>query len=532
MSVAFIDIGLFVFMALAGSAAGWWLRGSTIRRDSRRNDHESRRNRETLARLYDLAARVAADVGQHSNRVEEINEELASVKSPESDAVVTAVTRLIQTNEQMQQQLAHAQQRLREQARQMESSAAEARTDALTGLANRRAFDQETERCHDEFQRLGKDASLILIDVDHFKRFNDTYGHQAGDCVLHGLGQVYVQAARSTDLVARYGGEEFAFVLPATTVADANKLAEKVRKAVETRGFSHAGAELKVTISVGVAQFRKGEDVATLIQRADSALYAAKKAGRNRTYFHDGQESRAAVAQESPSAETTSPAAENPPAKSNTQPNLSEAAAKPRPENRPRPIQPLPLAPDPLPPASEPGADCESSVCNRTAFCMVLNRRLAELRRGGETLSVLLLHVDGYDRLKSQFGPQAAELAMRVTMQFLGASFREMDLVGQFQEATFAALLPGAKIDNAAAVAERLRQAIARCKFPVGNDRFQFTVSLAGAEASRDDDTERLLERTYTALEEVVKAGGNRTCVHQGQWTEMVEPTVESAPAR
>ena len=164
---------------------------------------------------------------------------------------------------------------------------------------------------------------------------------------------------------------------------------------------------------------------------------------------------------------------------------------------------------------------------------MVLGRRLAELRRGGESMSVLLLHVDGYEQIVSRYGAQAGELAIRVTTQFLTASFREMDLVSHFQDATFAALLPGAKMTDAINVAERLRQAIARCKFPVGSDRFQFTVSLAGAEASSDDDTERLLARAYDALGEAIKAGGNRTSLHNGQWPELVAyPLAESLSAR
>jgi diguanylate cyclase len=521
MSVVVVDISFALIIATAGAVAGWWLRGSTIRRESRRNDNESRRNREVLAKLYELAARVAADVGQHTNRVEEINEELASAKTQESDVVVTAVARLIQNNEQMQRQLATAQERLREQARQIEFSAAEARTDALTGLANRRALDQEIARRHSEFHREGKNLSLVLIDVDHFKRFNDTYGHQAGDRVLCGLAQVLLQEARELDLVARYGGEEFSLVLPETTIVEAVRFCERIRKAVESKSFHFSGTDLRVTISVGVAQLRAEEEVAALIRRSDAALYASKEAGRNRTYWHDGQTSHPAVNEAAPQAKpettrTTSP----------------EPAGRCE-GNREPTVQPVPTQPLPPPPVEATG-DNQSNLCNRTSFCMVLGRRLAEFRRGGEPMSIVLLHVDGYERIVDKFGAQAGELAIRVTTQFLTASFREMDLVAHFQDATFAALLPSAKISNAVNVAERLRQAIARCKFPVGNDRFQFTISLAGAEASPDDDTERLLARAYDALEEAIKAGGNRTCLHNGQWPELVAnlPQAEGAAVR
>ena len=198
-----------------------------------RNGADGRRNREVLSRLHELAARVANDVGQHQSRVEEINEELVSAKPPESDVVVTAVTRLIKTNQQMQQQLATARERLREQAKQMECSAAEARTDALTGLANRRALDQELACQFEAFKRQGRKMALMMVDIDHFKRFNDTYGHQVGDHVLCGLAGKLLDHAGPHDLVSRYGGEEFALVLPETGQAAACDRAERLRQAVE-----------------------------------------------------------------------------------------------------------------------------------------------------------------------------------------------------------------------------------------------------------------------------------------------------------
>jgi diguanylate cyclase len=354
--------------------------------------------------------------------------------------------------------------------------------------------------------------------VDHFKRFNDSYGHQAGDRVLCGLAEVLGEEARELELPARFGGEEFALVLPETSVADAIGRAERIRKAVEAHCFHFGGTDLRVTISVGVAQLQSGEEIAALIQRSDAALYASKETGRNRTYWHDGQTIRPAI------EETKPPAA---PAAANTvRPQSARPCSGPR--SKKAPIE------EPRPASPEAASNEASELCNRTAFCMVLGRRLAELRRGGESMSVLLLHVDGYEQIVSRYGAQAGELAIRVTTQFLTASFREMDLVSHFQDATFAALLPGAKMTDAINVAERLRQAIARCKFPVGSDRFQFTVSLAGAEASSDDDTERLLARAYDALGEAIKAGGNRTSLHNGQWPELVAhiPLAESLSAR
>jgi diguanylate cyclase (GGDEF)-like protein/PAS domain S-box-containing protein len=158
--------------------------------------------------------------------------------------------------------------------------------DGLTGVANRREFDRGLER---EWQRAMRDKtplSLLLIDIDRFKAYNDLYGHLAGDeCLRHIARSVSSPFHRITDLFARYGGEEFAGILPNTVSADAFSLAERIRALVADQRIAHEGSEEGiVTISVGVAtiQPRVHEDASTLIEAADAALYQAKLSGRNR----------------------------------------------------------------------------------------------------------------------------------------------------------------------------------------------------------------------------------------------------------
>ena len=146
---------------------------------------------ETLARLQELASHIASHVGEHSSRVEEINKELSSAQGDETAAVVSAVAKLIEANQQMQQQLDTAEVKLQEQAKLVETTSAEARTDALTQLANRRAFDDELERHCDQFRREGTAFTVVLADIDHFKQFNDQHGHQVGDEVLRGVAKVF-----------------------------------------------------------------------------------------------------------------------------------------------------------------------------------------------------------------------------------------------------------------------------------------------------------------------------------------------------
>ena len=153
------------------------------------------------------------------------------------------------------------------------------RTDALTDLNNRRAFDEFLETEQQRAVRYNHPVGLLLLDVDHFKDFNDTYGHPAGDRVLQQLGALLQQTARETDLVARYGGEEFAVVLPETDIPDAYLIAERMRYVVATAEWSHR----PITVSVGVAATRPGENAGeNLLGMADQALYKAKVTGRNR----------------------------------------------------------------------------------------------------------------------------------------------------------------------------------------------------------------------------------------------------------
>lgn len=153
--------------------------------------------------------------------------------------------------------------------------------DGLTGVHNRRSFDERLGEWFQAFRRNGRAYALLLIDIDHFKRVNDTHGHPVGDAVLQQLAQVLSEQVRATDFVARYGGEEFVVLLPDTgKLADALAVAEKIRAAVETAVFPAVG---RLTISVGLSLSDASDaNAMALTRRADEALYDAKAAGRNR----------------------------------------------------------------------------------------------------------------------------------------------------------------------------------------------------------------------------------------------------------
>jgi len=158
-----------------------------------------------------------------------------------------------------------------------------ARTDPLTGLANRTAFEERLGQLVLETDRFGGSGSLVVIDVDHFKHVNDTYGHQTGDVVLRRLAEILQSATRTVDLCARYGGEELALVLPQTSAAGASQQAERLRKRIAETPFVIEGREIPITISAGVSSYPEGARTRDeLFAAADRALYSAKRGGRNR----------------------------------------------------------------------------------------------------------------------------------------------------------------------------------------------------------------------------------------------------------
>ena len=160
--------------------------------------------------------------------------------------------------------------------------------DGLTGLYNHRAFYVLLQDELARAQRTKRPVSLLLLDIDHFKRVNDTRGHQAGDAALKGLGELLNQQVRAIDRVCRYGGEEITIILPETDLDTAANIAERLRASVEAQPFDvDAGAPLRMTVSIGVASWPvHGDGADTLIAAADAALYVAKRSGRNRISHH------------------------------------------------------------------------------------------------------------------------------------------------------------------------------------------------------------------------------------------------------
>ena len=165
-----------------------------------------------------------------------------------------------------------------------------ANRDGLTGIYNHRYFQETLFKDFQRAIRYKESLSCIMFDIDHFKKFNDTYGHQTGDVILKALGKLIKKLMRCSDLAARYGGEEFAIILYHTTINDAVITAERLRKNIEKHKFKSEDLILNITISMGVASYYHPDiqDTKTLIECADKALYKAKEQGRNKVVAFEG----------------------------------------------------------------------------------------------------------------------------------------------------------------------------------------------------------------------------------------------------
>ncbi len=193
--------------------------------------------------------------------------------------------RMQEANYQLELNLSSSRDDIEALQRDLDDVRREALLDPLTKIYNRKAFDEGLHRSIRQAEEAGQHLCLMLLDIDHFKRFNDTWGHQTGDQVLRLVAMTLKSNIKGKDIAARYGGEEFAAILPDTDLEGAVILADNIRKAIQAKELLKRSTNEKlgrVTASFGVALFRSGDTASTLIERADRSLYAAKHNGRNK----------------------------------------------------------------------------------------------------------------------------------------------------------------------------------------------------------------------------------------------------------
>jgi diguanylate cyclase (GGDEF)-like protein len=281
--------GLPITVALAAVAVIGYLIGRTQRLAAAPQPHESTRRELKRARaiIYDLeliAQHVRRDLAQHHTNLVQFKSRVDKL-AREGDAanwnmLCDEADRLLKPTQDLAAQLALAYDGIRQQSGRLMTFTGQ-RCDALTGLCNRQALDESLENYLALHHRYGQTFSLAVFDLDAFQQINNEHGHLHGDRVLKQVAALLDESARETDLIARLGGEEFIAVLPGADLAGAGVFAERIRQMIDSRS--------PVTLSAGVATVEQGDDSKSLLTRADSALYAAKAAGRNRVFCHTGQ---------------------------------------------------------------------------------------------------------------------------------------------------------------------------------------------------------------------------------------------------
>lgn len=244
---------------------------------------------ETIQSVTGAVKDVHSATASYSGTLESVAERMATVKTQdEMKAIVSTIMAdtqmMLERNSRLEAELDKSSSLMQELQRDLEQVRKEAMTDGLTGLSNRKAFDAAIARVTEECAAAKTNYTLLMVDIDHFKSFNDNFGHQIGDQVLRLVARTVIEGVKGRDIAARYGGEEFAIILPETTLSAGVAVGNSLRKAVATKDIVNrsSGEKLgRITMSVGVAEYIPGEDIEDLIERADSALYTAKHNGRN-----------------------------------------------------------------------------------------------------------------------------------------------------------------------------------------------------------------------------------------------------------
>lgn len=477
MNYILIDASLALVALLVGFYSALWYVRSTgtgngnsqveeqeaRERAARKNDAE--RASMAASQLRDLAKNVALDVGEHNSLVNGISSQLGTMNPSSADAgaaVATAVAKILSANEKLQDRLNEAEKKIQAQAEEIRSQQSEALTDSLTKLANRRAFDEAIGKNMRGFKNQRKPFSLLIFDVDHFKKFNDTHGHQAGDEVLRCVSQTLTETVKTTDIPCRYGGEEFAVIFQNTKIDSARLSAERIRKAIEERQIEFEGKKLKVTASVGVAEILQDEDETKLIRRSDDCVYAAKAAGRNQSYWNDGTHCLP-LHVDSPKAQ-------------------QEASEATKAENK------------------EGSFGDSSKLPTSQVFSGELQRRVSESHRFGVSLSVMRIGIRDFKNLALEYGDAVGHLLLDSVAQFIRSSLRDMDLLGQLEPGQFVVMLPGSSEKEALIVGTRVESAISNCAIPLGDKQLKLSVEYGVTDVYPDDDASSMIERAAAIM--------------------------------
>ncbi len=356
-------------------------------------------------------------------------------------------------------------------ARLQETHIAERMTDGLTGVMNRLAFEQELQRLAGEARDARTPLSVMIVDVDFFKKFNDCYGHKAGDFVLREVAATIRTAVRERDILARFGGEEFVVLLPDARLNIACGAGERVRQAIEQRRFRHDGATMRLTVSVGIALLEGEETGEQMLERADAALYTSKHSGRNCVHFQKGHEFF---------------------------PYGASCAL----------YETDHTIPDNLDAIADDGySEQVTGLPHRRIFHEELKRRVAEANRYKRDLTLMFIKIERYADV-IRLGTDAEVMLLSVLAETLRGCLRDCDLGGRTGRSEFAVLLPDTPLEGAQIPARRFAKWIQEAKKPVYRGvELNVGASIGIATVAVGEEVESFILRTQEALEHSALTG-------------------------
>ena len=513
-----------VIAGVAGCASLMHFKGDRDKFETKQQEGiNPERIRGIADQLQAISARVAANVSAHSETVGGMSERLSDGDDDQaSELIISTITDIVSANQHMQNQLQDAQKRIAQQSQLIEKASQQARTDALTGLCNRRALDEFVSNCVESMPEEATDSmGLLLMDVDHFKSFNDSFGHTTGDAVLASFARALETACNQECYTSRFGGEEFAVVLSADTPEQLAEKAAKVRRYVSEQVISYEDLQLKITASAGVSIMAKDDELATIYERADEGLYKSKKDGRDRGHwmsdkglvpFPDvpgevlcsqkplkGLPKAVEIAEESAPPEEAEEleAAANPPEA--TEPE-TPAEEQPVPESKIAPLD-----------ESETASD-SVEILDLNTFLGRLRAYLDQLRRAELPASGIMVEAIGMDN-----GSQDdINTGWEATVALIQLSLRGIDVVCLYKANTLCVFMPGCSPDSAMERVASIIESLENVRDSWVTGTCPERLAIAVAAITNNEEAPQYLDRLEGSLNEARDREMNEIVIHDG----------------
>lgn len=497
---------------------------------------DSEKIRSITDQLQLISNHVAANVSAHSEKVEHFSGQLSDSDTNQPERILSTIQEIMLANESMQGQLADAQRRIAQQSQMIEQASQQARTDTLTGLANRRALDEFLTTCINSVSE-DEVVGLLLMDIDHFKSFNDSFGHTTGDAVLASFARSIVQCCGQECYSARFGGEEFAVIMTASSEEALAQKAAEIRYFVSEQIINYEDQQLKITASAGVCVLLPNDTLNAAYERADEGLYQSKKSGRNCGHWlgsqnwapfpsvtgepkivsgnqHDSLERGIAKSSTAVKSETElGNELRTPDAKKPAAPQPS-STAKQTPADAPiggaGVSQPAPAA---VSHASSNAANEEvSDILDLNSFLVKLDSYLAQLRRAELPAAAMMVEAPSLAKQPKREAATTWETVVGLAQ----INLRGIDVVCLFRPYTLCIFMPGCSQDAALERASRIQHNLQDCAGTWDAGTFPGKLSISIAICEANEDIPQFLDRLERALDEAVDASELEVVIHSG----------------